>query len=113
MGFLVSLLAPRLGAGFAKLIAYVVVPLLIIGIIWWRVDAWGDRRFDQGKEFADTQWEEAGRKARAEAAESASRADDLAVRRVEEFKAQSEGDRKAVEDAKASGSSPIDALFGS
>ena len=112
MGWILGLLAPRLGAIPAKLIVYVGIPLLIAGLIWWRVDAWGDRRFDAGFAARDAQVAEANRQLKEAAAKSATQADDRAAKRAEEFQAQAEDDRKAVEDAKANGSSPWDALFG-
>lgn len=112
MGWLIGLLAPRLGAIPAKLIAYVGIPLLIAALLWWRLDAWGDRRFDAGVAATEEKHQRAVDQLKAEAALSATRADDLAAKRLEEFEEQSAADKEALDEAKRTGSSPIDALFG-
>lgn len=112
MGFLIRLLAPRLGQTAAKLIAYVGIPLLIAGLIYWQITAYGSRRYKAGVLATDAKWEEAGRRMRAAAAQSATRADDAAAKRLQEFEAQVQEEQEALEDAQRNGSSPIDVLFG-
>jgi hypothetical protein len=112
MGFLVSLLAPRLGQTFAKLIAYVGVPLLLLALLWWRVDAWGDRRYDAGVEATDARWQKASDQLKAEAARSATQADDAAAQRFEERAEQVRDEQERLDEAERTGSSPLDVLFG-
>lgn len=101
-----------LGKTVAKLIAYVAVPLLVVGIIWFALDRYGDKRYAAGVADTDAKWEEASAKLKEAAAQSATKADDAAVKRLEEHVAQAEEDAAAVEKAKAEGRSPLDALFG-
>ncbi len=110
-----------IGAGFAALsitqkLARIGIAigifLLIVGLIWWRIDAYGDSREEAGVNKERAAWVEAGEKLKADAAKSATRADDLAVKRLEEHKEQIDEDRKAVEQAVENGTSPLDALFG-
>lgn len=90
----------------------VLAVLLLVGFIWWRIDAYGDSRYDAGVADTDAKWQQASQKLKDEAAKSATRADDRAAKRLDEFVEQAEDDRKAVEDANANGTSPLDALFG-
>lgn len=110
-----------IGAGFAALsmsqklmkvgIALGVV-VLVVGLIWWRVDAYGDNRFEQGVTETDAAWKKASDELMREAGKSATKADDRAVAALEEHKEQIDEDRKAVEQDKRDGTSPWDSLFG-
>lgn len=88
------------------------VLLLVIALIWWRVDAYGDKRFQEGVTETDAAWKKASDELMREAGKSATKADDRAVAALEEHKEQIDEDRAAVEKAKEEGSSPLDALFG-
>jgi hypothetical protein len=96
--------------------AKIVGPLLAIALLVGGIAAWGHSKYKAGHkagvEEVDAQWAAATKKLEAQAAQSATRADDAAAKRAEEFKTQADSDRKAVEDAEANGSSPLDALFG-
>lgn len=113
MTWLISLLAPRIGLGFARAIVWVGLPLLIIGLVWWRVDAWGDRRFNQGVEAHRAEVRAATEELKASAERSATRADDAAALRVEDHLQQTAEERERLDEAAQNGSSPIDVLFGS
>ena len=76
------------------------------------LDRYGDSRYREGVADTDAKWEQASAKLKADAAASATKADDAAVKRLEEYQAQAGEDAAAVEKAKAEGSSPLDALFG-
>jgi hypothetical protein len=106
------LLKLGLSERFAKLTAYVVLPLLLVLVIWWRIDAFGDRRYDAGVTATDAKWEEAGNRLRAEAANSATRADDAAANRLGQFENQVADERREIDNAVRDGSSPLDVLFG-
>lgn len=92
-----------------------IIAALVIGIAlfaWWRLDAYGDKREQEGVEKTDAKWEEASARLKERAAQSATRADDAAAARLDEFETQVEDEAKALEAAKADGSSPLDVLFG-
>lgn len=93
----------------------IVGPILLFALVVGGVMAWGKSKYNAGKregiEETDAKWQAASDKLKAQAAASATKADDAAVRRLEEHVAQAEEDLAAVEKAKAEGRSPIDALF--
>jgi hypothetical protein len=93
----------------------IVGPLVLLAVVFGGVMAWGNSKFRAGKtegiEQTDKKWEDATAKLRKLAAESATRADDLAVKRLDEFEAQAEDDQAAVDKAVEDGRSPLDALF--
>ena len=77
---------------------------------------WSHHQYNKGHkagvEETDAAYKAASDKLKADAAASASRADDKAVARLEEYQAQAKDDQAAVDKAKAEGKSPLDALFG-
>jgi hypothetical protein len=94
----------------------IVGPLVLFAILLGGLAAWGHGKYNAGKragiEQTDAQWKAASDKLKAEAAQSATRADDAAVQRLERYQDQAAEDQRKVEDAQANGSSPLDALFG-
>jgi hypothetical protein len=94
----------------------IVGPAVLFALLVGGVLAWGHGKYNAGHkagvEQTDAKWEAASQKLKAEAAKSATRADDLAAKRLEVIVAQENADRKAVEDAQAKGTSPLDAMFG-
>lgn len=94
----------------------IVGPIVLLALVVGGIMAWGNSKFRAGKsegiEETDAKWQAASDALKRKAAESATKADDAAVKRLEEHVAQAEEDAAAVEKAKAEGSSPLDALFG-
>lgn len=94
----------------------IVGPLVLLMLVVGGAMAWGKSKFNAGKEegVAETHaiYKAASDKLEAEAKASATRADDVAVERLEEHVADAQEDAAAVEKAKEEGSSPLDALFG-
>lgn len=94
----------------------IVGPLVGILIVMGSIAAWSHHQYSKGEKAGeakvDKQWADADAKLHAQAAASATRADDAAAARAVEFHQQADSDRKAVEDAQAKGSSPLDAIFG-
>jgi flagellar biosynthesis/type III secretory pathway M-ring protein FliF/YscJ len=90
----------------------VLAVLVVIGLAWWMIRDYGNSREREGVDKERAAWVEAGEKMKAEAAKSATKADDKAVARLEQHKEEVDADRKAFEDAVANDSSPLDALFG-
>lgn len=106
-----------LSSRIAKLVGYVIIPLVVVGLLFWlissRISAYGERQFDAGVGNERAKWVEAGEKLKLDAEASATKADDRAVERLEQHKEQIDEDQKAVDQAVRDGSSPLDALFGS
>lgn len=94
----------------------IVAPLVLAALLLAGVMAWGSSKFKAGKEegVAETHavYKTASDKLVADAAKSASRADDAAAERFVEEMVEAKEDQAAVEKAKADGTSPLDALFG-
>ena len=109
IGFLIRL---GLGSRAAKIIGYIVIPALIILIVWWAIEAYGARRYRAGVADTDAKWHEASRRLQEQAKQSAARADDAAADRLQQFENQVAEERRELHEAAASGSSPLDVLFG-
>ena len=92
-------------------IAVLVLVLFVLFVVWLIRD-YGNSREQEGVDKERAAWVEAGEKLKKEAATSATKADDKAVARLEEYKEQADEDRQAVEAAVENGTSPLDALFG-
>ena len=90
----------------------IVGPLVLLAAVIGGIMAYGNSRYNAGVTDTDAKWEEASDRLKAQAAESATRADDAAAVRLEEFKQQVEDEEKALEEAERTGSSPLDVLFG-
>lgn len=94
----------------------IVGPLVLAAILFGGIAGWSHHQYSKGKkagiEQVDKEWADATKKLEAQAAQSATRADDAFAKRAEEQKVQADSDRKAVEDAEAKGTSPLDSLFG-
>lgn len=86
--------------------------VLLLLALYLALDAYGDSRYRKGVSDTDAKWVEASAKLKAEAAKSATKADDRAAARLEEHVAQATEDQEKVNEAVRNGSSPLDALFG-
>lgn len=91
---------------------YAIGGLALALAVFLAVRSYGNGRYDEGVTDTDAKWVEASDRLKEQAAQSATRADDAAVKRLEEFETQVEDEAKALEAAKAEGSSPLDVLFG-
>jgi len=80
--------------------------------VWRWLDSYGDRRYKEGVAATDMKWEKASAALKAQAAQSAGKADDAAANRLTEHLAQATKEQEKVDDAIANGSSPLDVLFG-
>lgn len=96
--------------------AKILGPIAALAILVGGLMAWGSHKYHSGHkagvEETDAAYKAASDKLKADAAASASRADDKAVERLEEYQAQAKDDQAAVDKAKEEGRSPLDALFG-
>lgn len=86
--------------------------LAIGGLFYWWLDSYGDRRYDEGVQATDQKWEEARERLKKQAEASATRADDLALNRLNDHVNDVAAEQEALDEAERTGSSPIDVLFG-
>lgn len=91
----------------AKIIPWVVGVLLLLGALWWlRSDAYAD-----GVRDTNASWEKAFHKADQQAAAAAGNASAAALERAKAHDDRVREEKDKIDDAKAKGSSPLDALF--
>lgn len=95
----------------AKAVAYVAVPLAVIALLWLGLHLYGNSRYNAGVHDTDAKWQEASDRLKAQAAQSATRADDAAAERLGQFKQQVEDEKEAMDAAASNGSSVFDVLF--
>ena len=103
----------RLGLSekIAKLVAYIGIPLLILFAFYLALDAYGDARFDAGKDQADRAWQAAADLVEADSQDAAADANVPADQRAADWAARVE-EEKALIDAKIhEGGDPFDVLF--
>lgn len=101
-----------LGKRAAQVVAFVVIPLLILGAFYLMLDAYGDSRYDAGEADTRAEYKAASERLKQEAAASASRADDAAALRLEGHMEQVQEEQERLDEAQRTGSSPLDVLFG-
>lgn len=100
-----------LGKRAAQIVGYVVVPLLILGAFYLALDAYGDARYDAGKDKADQEWRAAAEELAAQSALAAGAADEAADARAAAFGERLEEEKEKIDAAIADGGDPIDVLF--
>jgi len=106
--FLISIAARLVGARFAPLLTYAVLALALVCGVWWlRADAYSD-----GEAATDAKWVAAGERLERQAAEAAGKASAASAQRIEQNNARVAQEKEKLDDAEASGSSPLDVLFG-
>lgn len=93
----------------------IVGPIVLLLAVFGGIKAWGNSKYRAGEkagiEATDAKWEAASAKLKEDAAKSATKADDAAVKRLEEHVEQASEDQAAVDQAIKEGRSPLDALF--
>ncbi len=108
MGVLIAIAAKAVGQRFAPFLVYGLIALAVIGALWWlRADAYSD-----GVAATDAKWEEAGRRLEKQVRDAAGKADAASVKRVEQNNARVAQEKEKLDEAEATGSSPLDVLFG-
>lgn len=95
----------------ARIIVYVLLPLLLVAILLFSLNAWGDSRYEQGKDDADLAWKAAGRKLIEQSEAAAQGANDLAVLREAEYQQRLREEKEAIDAATIAGDDPLDVLF--
>lgn len=86
--------------------------VLLILAFYLALDAYGDRRFSEGKAAEAAAWKKAEAELLKKAANAQSKADKNAAAREAEHAAVVADERKRIDEAVAEGSSPLDVLFG-
>lgn len=95
----------------AKIFAYAFLPILIVVLFYIVLDAYGDARFDAGKDQADRAWQAAADLVEADSQDAAEAANVPADQRAADWAARVE-EEKAIIDAKINeGGDPFDVLF--
>lgn len=96
---------------WAKIAGPIIALALIIGALL----AWGNSKYHAGERAGiaatDKKWEAAAAQLKADAAKSATKADDAAANRLEVFVEQQEAEQAKIDEAVKEGRSPLDALF--
>lgn len=100
-----------LGKRVAQLVGYVALPLLVLVVFYIALDAYGDSRFREGRTAENKAWKKAQDNLLAQAAESATAADKVALAATMDQAAKVEEEKERVDDAIANGGSPFDVLF--
>lgn len=105
------LLKLGLSERIAKAVAYIGIPLLILGMFYLALDAYGDSRYQAGRTDEEAAWKAAQDKLLQDAANAADEADSDAVGRALDHAAKVEEEKERISEAQASGVSPFDVLF--
>lgn len=95
----------------AKLVAYVGIPLLILGAFYLTLDAYGDAKFDAGKDQADKEWKAAADLVDAQSQGAADAADIPADQRAADWAARVEQEKARLNETINEGGDPFDVLF--
>lgn len=83
----------------------------LIAALWIGLILYGNARYRAGVEDTDAKWVAAGEKLKAQAAKSATRADQAEARRIEDHTEQLAAEKERIDAAISEGRSPLDALF--
>lgn len=86
--------------------------VMFLGGLWLALDAYGDRRYDQGRTDNESAWRAAEAKLHAQERKSAGAADQAAAVREADHAAAVASEKGKIDDAIREGSSPFDVLFG-
>lgn len=95
----------------AKLVAYIGIPLLILAAFYMALDAYGDARFDAGKDQADRAWQAAADLVEADSQAAAADANIPADQRAADWAARVEEEKALIDATIHEGGDPFDVLF--
>jgi hypothetical protein len=105
-------LAPTILGMPRRLVLEIVGVLIILGLCYWALTAYGHRKYQEGVKANQEQVDKALAQLKADAAKSATKADDAAANRAAVEVENQKADQEALDDAERNGTSPLDALFG-
>lgn len=85
--------------------------ILLLLALWAALNAYGDRRYDQGREDNERAWRAAEAKLHAQEKAASAGADQSAAKREAEHAASVAEEKGKIDDAIREGYSPLDVLF--
>lgn len=91
---------------------YALGALVALVGLYLLIAAYGNARYDAGVSDTDAAWKAAAAKLEAQSAAAAQGAETEAVARQMDWNAKVEAEKERIDDAIASGDSPLDVLFG-
>jgi hypothetical protein len=100
------------GAALKRVPVWVWVGLAALVAFYFALDAYGDRRYGEGKKDEAAAWQKASDKLIAQAAQASDKADTKAAERAADYAVKVEDEKEKIDAAIADGSSPLDVLFG-
>lgn len=100
-----------LGKRAAQAVAFVVIPLLILGAFYLALDAYGDSRFEAGEAKADKAWHDAAVKLQQQSDDAAADADVGAGEREAAYADKLAEEKEKIDATIADGGDPFDVLF--
>jgi hypothetical protein len=92
---------------------YAIAAGIMLGLFYWALDSYGDRKYAEGKQDEAAAWQAASNKLIAKSQKAETKADKNAAARQADFAAKVEDEKEKIDAAVAEGSSPLDVLFGS
>lgn len=95
----------------AKLVGFVAVPLLILGAFYLVLDAYGDSKYQQGKDKADQEWKLAEQREIDRVAKAGKKADILEANRLADHAEKVAAEKEKIDATVAEGGDPFDVLF--
>ena len=96
---------------FSAIVVSIVGLVLILGAFYLALDAYGDARYDAGKEAADKAWREAAVALAEQSEEAAGAADEGAGDREAAYAAKLIVEREKVDATISDGGDPFDVMF--
>lgn len=95
----------------ARIVAPIAIALVILLAFYLALDAYGDARYDAGKDDADKAWEAAAAKLEDQSAQAAGEAEKGAQARESAYLDRLAKEKEKVDAAIDSGGDPLDVLF--
>lgn len=107
-----ALMGLGLSRKMAGIAVWAVGILAVLGLFYWALDSYGDRRYEKGKHDTEEAYQKASDKLMQEAGEARTQADKQAAVAAVEYATKVEDEKEKIDAAIADGSSPLDVLFG-
>jgi hypothetical protein len=95
----------------ARILAPIALALVALGALYLILDAYGDARYDAGKDEADRQWRVASERLGRQSQDAAAAADRPAAERESAYADKLAAEKEKVDAAIADGGDPLDILF--
>jgi len=95
----------------ARILAPIAIVVVALGALWLLLDAYGDARYDAGKDEADRQWRAAAERLEAQSEQAGSAADKPADEREKAYADRLAEEKEKIDAAIADGGDPLDIMF--